>query len=103
MRMSDSQTDGTALNAKTMNKVRRRKGDSAFLAWFEEQHGTRHQAGEYDSRTDAQLEKAMMQGEVARRIWMQRQQWDARRQSALYAWCARDSTRNLELIDSAKG
>ena len=74
--------------------VRRRKGDSAFLAWFEAQHGTRHQAGEYDSRTDAQLEDAMMQGEAARRIWMQRQQWDARRQSALYAWCARDSTPN---------
>jgi hypothetical protein len=66
-----------------------RKG-SEFLAWFEEQHGTRQMAGEYDTRTDEELEEAIRQGAMAQRLWIQRQLWDARKQSALYAWCARE-------------
>ena len=77
-------------------RLRRGKTGGSFIDWFEKQHGTRHQAGDYDARTDAELEEAITQGAVAKRIWMQRQQWDARRQSALYAWCARDSTPTVE-------
>lgn len=64
---------------------------SDFDKWFVEQHGTRHAAGDYDSRTDFDLQDAIKDGRAAEAALRGRQLWDARKQSALYAWVARDA------------
>jgi len=55
---------------------------SAFEDWFVAQHGPR----DSDARNDADLSLAVVAGERAARELRRRTEWDARRESALYAW-----------------
>ena len=59
---------------------------SAFLSWFEAQHGPR------TTRTDSDdtLELIMVAGNMAQCEIAKRRTYDARLQSALYAWTAKD-------------
>ena len=59
---------------------------SAFETWFIEQHGRRTNSAV--SRTDAQLRELIHAGEEAARELRRRNEWDARHESALYAWQA---------------
>jgi hypothetical protein len=57
---------------------------SPFLAWFEEQHGKRpHPYGQ-----DDKLQRDVDKGTAARELLAACRIYDARRQSALYAWTA---------------
>lgn len=58
---------------------------SAFLTWFEEQHGKREKS---TAQTDEMLREQAMAGERAQTELLRRTEWDARYQSALYAWQA---------------
>ncbi len=60
---------------------------SAFRAWFEAQHGKRPNTG---NMTDDKLRKMMLLGEGAGREMYSRKIYDAKWQSALYAWTAKD-------------
>jgi len=60
---------------------------SPFRDWFTEQHGNRS----YDKRDDELLKHAVKAGEWAREELARRAEWDARYQSALYAWNVKDS------------
>ena len=64
------------------------KTESAFLDWFTSQHGGRTKRG--DSRADERLLEEITRGRRAEYELEARRLWDARRQSALYAWTARD-------------
>jgi len=55
---------------------------SAFEDWFVAQHGNRN----HDGRDDKELSLAVVAGERAARELRRRTEWDARRESALYAW-----------------
>lgn len=78
-----------------MNKDSKRKAHgrlgaahgSAFRAWFEAQHGKRPNIG---NLTDEQLREHMLLGEGAEREIYARKIYDAKQQSALYAWTAKD-------------
>ena len=59
------------------------KTKSQFLEWFEKQHGKRPAAGNVD---DVTLRQMILTGEGAGRELYLRQLYDARKQSALYAW-----------------
>lgn len=63
---------------------------SDFAEWFEAQHGPR---GNHAFRrlTDDQLSESVAAGLSARQELDRRQRWDAQRQSALYAWQARET------------
>jgi hypothetical protein len=60
---------------------------SPFRDWFIEQHGNRS----HDERDDELLQHAVKAGEWAREELARRTEWDARYQSALYAWNVKDS------------
>ena len=62
------------------------KTDSEFLKWFIEQHGTR--CKRY-SETDSALVHIGVRGEWAKKELEARKVYDARMESALYAWNAR--------------
>ena len=59
---------------------------SAFLSWFRAQHGHRPALG----GTDLELLAKIMQGSRAQMELRDRNTYDARLQSALYAWTAKD-------------
>jgi hypothetical protein len=60
---------------------------SEFAIWFERQHGRRdRQGGHTDKRTDEELSRLIIAGGGARDELNRRKLWDARRESALYAW-----------------
>lgn len=61
------------------------KIESTFLTWFEEQHGKREKD---TAQTDEMLREQAMAGEKAQTELLRRTEWDARYQSALYAWQA---------------
>lgn len=60
------------------------KKESEFRTWFEAQHGPRLRKSE----TDKQLERWIEVGGDAQREMARRREWDARWESALYAWQA---------------
>lgn len=69
------------------------KGNSArmtdppkFREWFEAQHGKRPGAAKID---DAELAERVNWGRAAERLLARRLEWDARFESALYAWQAK--------------
>jgi hypothetical protein len=68
---------------------------SKFLTWFIEQHGDRDNSG-MPYHTDQQLRDLVHAGKVAERVLSCRELWDEKRQSALYAWTARE-TPNVEV------
>lgn len=59
---------------------------SAFQEWFEAQHGRRRPHANADS--DDILRQKIHVGEMAARELKRRQEWDSRKESALYAWQA---------------
>ncbi len=59
-----------------------------FGDWFVAQHGARSPHAAAD--TDDVLRQKIHMGEMAARELKRRQEWDARHESALYAWTARD-------------
>lgn len=61
--------------------------DSAFLKWFEEQHGKRGSP----PWTDEQLRQKVLDGRYAEAELRVRVVWDSRFQSALYAWNVTDA------------
>ena len=62
---------------------------SEFREWFQAQHGKRPGGGTSDEVLRAQVSR----GRSAADLLAARAEWDARWQSALYAWQARDGTR----------
>jgi hypothetical protein len=58
------------------------EGPMKFDGWFEEQHGKRPGG----SISDVELRDCIVVGERARAMQSQRAEWDARYESALYAW-----------------
>jgi len=66
---------------------------SEFMAWFVAQHKPRTDSG-MPNHTDQQLRDMVQAGRVADRVLAFRELWDDKRQSALYAWTARDKTPN---------
>ena len=59
---------------------------SAFETWFVAQHGERPGGTE----TDESLHAKQIAGEAAGEVIKRRYEWDARFESALYAWQARE-------------
>ena len=62
---------------------------SKFAKWFEAQHGKREKDGPIGSvvnMTDGELQDIAGLGVAAAAELHRREQWDARRESALYAW-----------------
>jgi hypothetical protein len=59
---------------------------SAFEQWFVAQHGKRPARG----GTDEELMAHVLMGQSAERELYARKNYDARKQSALYAWTAKD-------------
>lgn len=62
---------------------------SSFMEWFVAQHGKRTDSG-MDDYSDHLLQSFISRGQLAESVLTQRQLWDARQQSALYAWQARE-------------
>lgn len=75
------------------SRTAKRKGDSraahgsAFRTWFEAQHSKRPNIGNV---TDEKLREMIMLGDGAARELYARKMYDAQKQSALYAWTAKD-------------
>lgn len=65
--------------------------ESEFLAWFIAQHGPR-ESGLMTGRSDEQLASIVDAAKLAADDLARRKEWDARQQSALYAWQAREKT-----------
>jgi len=65
---------------------------SEFETWFVAQHGARDKSG-MQSSDDQRLRELIYQGKIAERVLACRELWDEKRQSALYAWCARESAK----------
>lgn len=65
--------------------------ESAFAKWFEEQHGPR--PSPYDK--DWSMHDAIVKGHKAQAVLNSVNEWEARRESAMYAWKAK-------LIDERK-
>lgn len=59
---------------------------SDFAKWFEAQHGKRPGLASF---SDERLQKMVKDGKYAERTLAKRTEWDARYQSALYAWQVR--------------
>ena len=59
---------------------------SRFEAWFIAQHGKRERM----DKTDDELSALVMQGKQAEEELRRRKEWDARQESALYAYNAFD-------------
>ena len=62
---------------------------SAFVQWFEAQHGKRPTMR---GMTDWELEEMVANGERAKCVRNAQREYDARAESALYAWQAKDLT-----------
>lgn len=60
---------------------------SAFDAWFLAQHGKRPHHGP----SDKALQEAIASGKRAEQMLADRLAWDARHESALYAWQIKDA------------
>lgn len=60
---------------------------SAFVQWFEAQHGPRTGS---PMVSDADLRERIEAGRIAKRELRSREEWDRRQTSALYAWQIRD-------------
>lgn len=58
---------------------------SEFLKWFEAQHGKKPGGSIYDM----DLRNQVTAGRHAEQLLREREIWEARKQSALYAWSAR--------------
>ena len=61
--------------------------ESEFLAWFVAQHGPREQSSD-DS--DLMLRSFIRAGKAAEEELAARELWDEKKQSALYAWTAKE-------------
>lgn len=66
---------------------------SQFMEWFVAQHGPRERDGSSSAAsvlnaTDGELKTAISQGESAAAELRRREMWDARKESAIYAWQA---------------
>lgn len=61
---------------------------SEFMDWFVAQHGPR-ESGLMTGRSDAQLASIVDAAKLAADDLARRKEWDARLQSALYAWQAK--------------
>ena len=59
---------------------------SKFDKWFRSQHGARPGGAD----TDELLARRVRDGQIAEGILARRAEWDARLQSALYAWQCSD-------------
>ena len=64
---------------------------SEFMEWFVAQHKPRTDSG-MPKHSDQQLRDMVQAGRVAERVLACRELWDDKKQSALYAWTARDKT-----------
>ena len=69
---------------------------SEFADWFKAQHGPRQPSDPF-SKSDAELLEAIKAGKIAAAELDARRLWDEKRQSALYAWTARDERPNVML------
>jgi len=67
---------------------------SEFADWFSAQHGPRQSSDPF-SKTDAELSEVIKAGRIAAAELDARRLWDEKRQSALYAWTARDERPNV--------
>ncbi len=64
--------------------------NSAFTDWFVAQHGKRNCVLLSPSNpSDAHLRSIIREGEIAKAALDHRERWDAKEESALYAWNAR--------------
>jgi len=61
---------------------------SEFLSWFTAQHGPR--CKNFCADLDQALADQVLAADLARAELEGRKLWDEKKQSALYAWCARD-------------
>ena len=66
---------------------------SEFAKWFKAQHGPR-ESGLLAGHSEQMLRDEVHRGKVAAAELEARRLWDENRQSALYAWTARDKTPN---------
>ena len=74
-------------NRKRNEYAKGAKMNSEFEVWFVEQHGKRNYG--WNEETDQELRIMAAQGEWSKRELESRRVYDARRESALYAWNAR--------------
>ena len=82
--MTDENKQARIAGVKTAQSGTSARSCSPFLAWFEDQHGKRpHPYG-----NDDELQRDIDRGVVARELLAACRIYDARRQSALYAWTA---------------
>lgn len=63
---------------------------SAFDTWFVAQHGARP-----SGLPDVDLEKQIANGVAAEKLLARRHAWDARMESALYAWQLTDNKKKM--------
>jgi len=61
-----------------------------FTDWFEQQHGKRPTM---HGRSETDIRLMISEGENARDVLNAQLGWDARRESALYAWQAREKAK----------
>lgn len=73
---------------------------SDFAKWFEAQHGKRPGLPAF---SDERLQKMAKDGKYAERTLAKRAEWDARRQSALCAWQARERATRAPTVDQPGG
>lgn len=59
---------------------------SRFVEWFTAQHGKRNK--ELDHLSDQDLKHIIANGQLAARVLAQREMYDEKETSALYAWTA---------------
>jgi hypothetical protein len=67
---------------------------SEFADWFVAQHGKRYSGG-LQRYSDQQLRDMIEDGRTAERVLSERELWDKKRMSALYAWTAREQGTKL--------
>lgn len=68
---------------------------SAFNSWFVAQHGKRPHNG----TSDKTLEETVAAGKRAEAMLAKRKEWDARFESALYAWQIKDADKAASTPD----
>lgn len=86
------------MNKKTSENVKK-KPPSAFMAWFRAQHGTRWTHPRFKHVNDQWLRKTAALGELAAGELREREVYDARARSALYAWNVRDNINVVRRTD----
>lgn len=67
---------------------------SEFMTWFVAQHGHRER-GVMAGHSDQRLRDEIERGKIAAAALAERETWDEKQQSALYAWQARNKTPNV--------